>query len=334
MTHQIKTLAPAIWRMIQESQKVLLHCHPHPDPDSVGSALAMAHALRGLGKAVTVIRGDSELDFAPGVFPGFETIVAKHWFEIDLSKFDLFVALDINSRERVSEKGEVIFPPTLKVILIDHHHNLEPFGQINLVEPDYPATAQILFELFELWKLKLTPEVATCLIVGLYTDTGGFKYPRVTAETFRAAAALAAAAPNFAAAIFELENNNVPERIIFDGLTLNSVETFFGGRVALAAVAYDELQARDLKPEHTHSGVANTLKSVRGWEIGVSLIEQEPGLVKLSLRTRDAKQYDLSQIAARLGGGGHSAAAGATIRSPLPEAKRLVLEAIQSTVQS
>jgi hypothetical protein len=75
--------------------------------------------------------------------------------------------------------------------------------------------------------------------------------------------------------------------------------------------------------------VATQLKSVVGWNIGVSFIEQEPGMVKMSFRTRDSRIYDLSKVTGLLGGGGHGGAAGAQVKGTIDEAKKKVLKALQ-----
>ena len=151
MENKIKKLAQEIWEVIQKSERILLHLHPNPDPDSVGSALAMYHALRGVGKQVTVIKGDSVMPAYLSFLPGYELITPKSYLEIDPTKFDLFLMLDISQLNRVTALGEVKFPPTLRTVLIDHHVTAEPFAEINLIAPQYPATAQILFNLFKEW---------------------------------------------------------------------------------------------------------------------------------------------------------------------------------------
>src|SRR3989344_7317983 len=154
MTEQVKKLAPEIWNAIKGAKKILLHLHPNPDPDSVGSALAMSHALRALGKSVTVIKGDSPMPEYLSFLPGYEAILAKNYLEIEPTDFDLFLMLDISQLNRVTGLGEVKFPSTLKTILIDHHVTAEPFAGLNLIAPEYPATAQILYDLFGEWKIK------------------------------------------------------------------------------------------------------------------------------------------------------------------------------------
>src|SRR4051812_38019854 len=111
----IKEQAPIILAEIKKAKSILLHCHPSPDPDSVGSALAMKFALEGLGKKVTVIKGDSDIPEAFNHFPGALEIMAKNFFEIDLSQFDIFIVQDSASIEMISRRGKIEFLPSLKV---------------------------------------------------------------------------------------------------------------------------------------------------------------------------------------------------------------------------
>jgi phosphoesterase RecJ-like protein len=93
---------------IKESDSILLHLHPKPDPDSIGSALATYHALRSIGKKVTIMAGDTPLPEVFSFLPGFDDIVHKNYFEIDLNDFDLFIILDSGSKQMVSRKEEIV----------------------------------------------------------------------------------------------------------------------------------------------------------------------------------------------------------------------------------
>ncbi|MEK7585587.1 MAG: bifunctional oligoribonuclease/PAP phosphatase NrnA, partial [Patescibacteria group bacterium] len=265
MTEEAKLIATQILEVIKGAKKILLHCHPNPDPDSVGSALGLYHALKALGKEPTVIKGDSPMPEYLSFLPGYETIVPKSYLEINPSDFDLFIVLDVSQVSRVSVLGEVKFPPTMRTILIDHHQSAEPFCQINLVLSDYPATAQILYELFKLWNLPLTESIASCLFLGMYTDTGGFKYPSTRSSTLLAAAELTTAAPNFSKLIHELENNNNPGQLRFEGLAMSSIEVVGQGKVGLVALSAEQIKAAGLRSEDTRGiSIPNRLKSVRG----------------------------------------------------------------------
>ena len=331
MSDQIKTLAPLIWSEIHKANNILLHCHPSPDGDSVGGVLGMKHVLSGLGKNVTIIMGDSDAPDTLAHLPGFSEIEQKNWFQIDLSKYDLFISQDSSALSQISKAGEVKFPPSMRVVVIDHHSTNTKYGHVNFVDSSSPAVCQMVYELCQEWSVNISPEAAACLYVGIYTDTGGFKYSATTSDSLKAAAHLAEINPDFHKAIFELENNYEPEQIRFIGLCLSSIEVYFSGKVAISAVSKNQLAAVGIEKKHTEKiEISNFLKSVKGWEVGIRFTETEPNLVTLSMRTRDPEKYDVGKIAVATGfGGGHKVAAGATIPKSFSEAKKFLLETIQ-----
>jgi phosphoesterase RecJ-like protein len=321
---------PAILDAIKHSKKILLHLHPRPDGDSVGSALGMRQVLLGMDKEVTIIRGDSPFPQYLEHLPGTEAVVPKNIFEIDLASFDLFIIQDSSALGHVSSLGPIVFPPNLKTISIDHHISNENYAHINLVDPGYPSVCELLFDLFQSWKVALSHDAAIPFFVGMYTDTGGFRHAGTTARTFAAAAKLAEIAPDFTKTLFAMDNINTKEKLAYQGLALSSIKTYLRGRVALSAVSFESLEQNHIPAEDAKSDIANMLKSVAGWDIGISMVEEVAGTVKVSMRTRDADTFDLSRIAVALGGGGHKAAAGVVIRAPLPQAVALVLETVEA----
>lgn len=327
-----KFTAKKIWKEIDRSQKILLHLHPGPDGDSIGSALAMYHTLKSLNKDVTLIQGDTDLPKNLSTLPGADKIIPKNIFQVDLSKFDLFLILDSASIKQVSRLGDLKFPKNLKTICIDHHLSSEKFAKINLVVATSPATAQILFDFFQIKKIKNNPKIAACLFTGLYTDTGGFKYSNTTAKTLNIASQLAKIYPKFPQIIFDIENTDEPDRLKFISLLLASVETYFSDHVAIASISYQDIQKNHLNSNSVngYSEISNMLKSVVGWDIALTLTEIQPEIVKISMRTRDSQKYDLAKIAVTTkAGGGHRAAAGATLNMSLLQAKETILAIIK-----
>lgn len=323
----IREKAPLILEEIRKATSILLHCHPSPDPDSVGSALAMKFALEQLGKKATVIKGDSDIPDAFMHFPGAKEIVQKNFFEVDLKEFDLFISLDTASVDRISTLRPVAFPEGLTVVNIDHHATNPGFGKIDLIVTNYPATCQILFDLFTCWAIKIDHEIASNLFIGIYTDTGGFKYYGSTFKTFETAAGLARIIPEFPKIISDMEHANTIEFLRFRGLAFSSVEPLFGGLGIIAAVSKAELDAQGVQAEEASaSAVSPSLVSVAGCYFGAALVEVEPRLVKASFRSADKERYDVSKLAASIGGGGHKAAAAVVMRDmSLGDAKALVV---------
>ncbi len=330
---EIERLAPIILEAIKNSSRVLLHCHPYPDPDSVGSVLAMTGALKRLGKDVTAIIGDSQYPENLMSLPYREWIQSKSYSQIEQKDFDLFIILDSSSPTQISRSG-VTFPEGMKTVVIDHHRTNEGFGDINLIDTESSSTSQILYNLFKLWGTEIDQDMALCLLLGIYADTGGFKYPNSSPETLRIASELVKIYPNYHKFIFELGNYKKPVELELTGLALSSLEKHLNDRVVFSIIPFEEIKKRNLSKEDAMEGlIGDSLRSVVGWDVVASLVEAEPNVVTVSLRTRDENKYDVSLIAMSVGknGGGHKGAAGTTIYESIETTKTRLLDKIIET---
>lgn len=319
-----------IWEIIDSAQNILLHLHPSPDPDSAGSALAMYWVLKDLGKNPVVIKGDSDRPGWLAFLPGGLNIVDRNFTDINQEDFDLFIILDTSGPEQITKKIPVTFSDHLHTIVIDHHSTNSDFAQINLVDSQAPSTTQILYQLLNSRQVVITPQIAACLMAGLYGDTGGFKYNLVTSDTFRLAADLWDIYPDYSQLIFNLENQNEPENLKYLGLALSNIHEY--RHLAMVEISYQQLSDQHIRKVHTEkTEISNMLKSVEGWMIGASFIESEKNIISISLRTRDEQTYNVGKIAKATGfGGGHAAAAGATLKMPFEQAKKFFLDTIYS----
>lgn len=324
------SLSQAIRAEVDTAQRILLHFHPTADGDSVGSALGLRAALVNLGKEVTVIQGDTAFPEYLRHLPGAETVEAQAYPDVETTEFDLFIILDSASKTQISNREEVIFPENLRTVVIDHHATNDGYGDVNWIDSGYPATCQMVYELLLSWDIDFTHDMAACLFVGMFTDTGGFQYPPTSGDTFRAAADLVDRVPDFSQYIFHIENSYTPEHLYYRGLALNNIHLYHGEKIAISLVSYTDLQSRGIQPDQADkSFIANQLKSVVGWDVAVGMVETEPGTVKVSFRTRRPDVYHVGKIAALLGGGGHQAAAGASLRNvSLEDAQRQVVQAV------
>lgn len=323
----IKEKAPIILAEIQKANSILLHCHPSPDPDSIGSVLATKYALEQMGKKVTAISGDSDIPQAYMHFPGATTIVQKNFFEIDINEFDLFLILDSAAPSMISRRGDMKFPLDIKTVNIDHHRSNTSYADINLVDLDSQALAFTLFQLFHEWNVEMTHNIAINLFLGMYTDTGGFKYEGTDYRMLEAAGELAKIAPDFTQAIFTLENSNKKDAVYFEMVALNSIETFLDENIVIASVSQEDVKEKNISLAVAGGSEINSLlKSVIGWNISILMTEIEKDKIKMSFRTRDSDRFDVSILATALGGGGHKAASGALLDNiSLEEAKKVVV---------
>lgn len=329
---ELAKLGPEILAKITSANHILLSLHPSPDGDSVGGALAMMFALHSLDKKVTVIKGDSPLPAAFVDIPGYDQIVHKNWFELDLTDFDLFLSLDAATIGLVSSLQEVAFPDTLTVIIIDHHASSARYGQINLIDDSYSSNCQFLFDVFKSWNIPVTPDMARCLILGIYTDSGGFRYLPTDYHTFEVGAEIAKIAPDYSQTLSSFLDHNSLGRVKFLGLALFKLKGYFNNRVYIAAVTNSELEYHHLDSADTEkSDVANYLRSIDSADIGVTLVEKYPSQVSISFRSRDVTKFDVSKIAKSIGGGGHPAAAATKLNMSFDQALQTLLEGITQT---
>lgn len=331
----LQTAAQTIKDYIDKANNILLHCHPSPDADSLGSALAMKFALEQIGKKATVIKGDSEMPSFMSSIPGYDTIILKNFFEIDLSEFDLFIIVDAASPNMISRFGKIIFPETLKTVAIDHHSSNEEFAQFNYVNNKAASTTQILFSLFKIWNLKVTEDIAHCLLAGLYTDTGSFMYSLTSKETFLTAAELVEIYPRFQQPMFNLLHAFKNENLKFFGLVLLNIESFLSGKLAISFVTQNKMKEVGITEDDAKNSFgADLIRWSNEFQVCCCLVEHSDK-IKLSFRCRDIEKYDLSAIATELAkakpgnmGGGHRGAAGAVLDMNVEEARKLIVETV------
>jgi bifunctional oligoribonuclease and PAP phosphatase NrnA len=304
------------------AQKVVVASHVNPDGDALGSILALTHVLRGLGKDVVPLSTDGVPDIYAWL-PGAE------WVQTSTPRrdFDVAVVCDAGALERTGRSQLETLQSAPILIDIDHHVADGPFGDIRIVDDCAAATAELIYSLVRALGVAsgrdlMTRETADCLMTGLITDTGSFRFMNVTPRTFYLAARLqrhgALPAP-IAELVFE---NRSFASLKLLGRALASLQTTEDGRVAWAAVTlkdFGDLGATDAETE----GIVNHVRSVRGADIGV-LFREVPGKnVRISLRAREGA--DVNRIAAAFGGGGHRLAAGCSLAPPLAEVVHAVI---------
>lgn len=329
-TNNLKERSLLVLEEIKKARSVLLHCHPSPDPDSVGSALAMKFAVEQLGVKATVIKGDSDIPQAFMHFPGAKDIVMKSYWEIDPNDYDLFIIVDSDLTGVSRAKQIKELPSSMTMINIDHHRTNNGFGKINITEPSYPATGQLLYDIFVEMGITITPEISANLFMGIFSDTGGFKYEGVNSATFDIAGKLINIYPDFSKLIEKMENSNSLEDLSFQGLALDSIEELSGKRILASVISYSKIQERKISDENISTGlISRTLRTASGYDLFVVIVEPKPNEIKVSFRTIDSNKYDVSKLAASIGGGGHKAAAGALLNMPIEQAKSLVVSKVK-----
>ena len=303
-------LSAKILEEAKKAKKILINCHRNPDPDSIGSALAVRAVLLKLGKEVKVIC-PTKLDQGVDFLTGFDEIETVDFAKFDFKGFDLFVTLDSSTWDMVSGGKDIPKPKGLKIITIDHHFTNDAFGDINLIDPKVTSAAELLYKVILDWGIKMDAEIASCLLTGIISDTGAFRFPGVFKETLLMAAELIGKGADKGKIIYHIYSNLDLRLLKLVGEMINKTELNEASKFCWCAISFDTYKKYG-KVDGAKEYAANTfIQSVAGTDFGVIMVETEVKRLSVSFRSRGA--FDVSKLALALGGGGHKAAAGATV---------------------
>jgi phosphoesterase RecJ-like protein len=305
-------------QLIRRAQQPLLVCHVAPDGDALGSLTGLAHALRQLDQSAIAACPDA----VPSRFhyiPNIEAVVQN----VNAS-FDLVVALDCSDPGRLGDFPKLPHFDQHPLINIDHHVTNVGFGDVDLVDPDASSTAEVLLRLLEQLDISLDLTLATCLLVGIVTDTRGFRTNNVTPRVMEAALRLMEAGAS------------LPH------VTQHSLDCRPMVVMHLWAAALARLRSQDgviwtSMPLEMRRGIGyqgdgdaglvSFLLTAEEADASVVFVEQGDGRIEVGMRA--APGLDVAQIALRFGGGGHALAAGFSISGPLEAAEGRVLDALR-----
>ncbi len=313
-----------ICRVFREKERFLIACHENPEGDAIGSELALAAALRGMGKTVTVLNADpvpANLAFLPGA----DTVVG----EGDGSLYEVAVVVDCGSPERTGRiQPELRKPPIL--VNIDHHRTNGGCGEYCLIDPDAAATGMLVHRILSAMGVEIGYEVAVNIYVAILTDTGSFHYANSSPEAFHIAGEMVRRGIDPWAVAEKVYETRSPNKVRLLGRVLDSLEVAAGGEVAAITTMKKDLADFSARKDDLE-GFINYPRSVIGVEVAVAFREEAGGEFRVSFRSKG--RVDVSTVAHAFGGGGHRNAAGCTVRGTLPEVKRKVFGALAAILK-
>ena len=303
---------------INKAEKIVIITHENPDGDAIGSSLAMKLALNQLGKNADVIIPEfpKTFEFLPGI-----NEVKK---ESNIEKYDLAIALDCASIKLLNGFTKYFDNATVKVA-IDHHSSNTMFADYNYVDQDAPACAQLLLVVFSYFNINVTKDIGTCILAGIITDTGGFRYEGVTADTFRFVAELCEKGIKVTQVYSQVYASKTRAKFELHRIALNRLEFLEEGKVAFTYVTKTDEKQVEAK-NGDYDGIVENGRDVEGVEVSVFLRETDKG-IKVSLRSKN--YVNASKVAMMFGGGGHIRAAGCTIQGTIEQAKNQIINRVK-----
>lgn len=309
---RIDRRATADWLLAHDRYAIVTH--RRPDGDTVGCAAALCLGLRQLGKQAVVLENPQ---FTPLYRPYLRDTIGE--MPADAAVISVDIATE-------SLLPLVELPLAGKTQLsIDHHPSYSDFAPLALVEAESAACGETIYALLRQMGVTMDIAMGEALYVAISTDTGCFRYSNTSANTLRVAADLKELGVDLYRINKTLFATKTLTRMRLEARLTESLEFYADGLVGLCTLPKSLMEELHVS-EDDADGVAGFARNVQGVQIGVMIREVEHGDGKISLRTGD--DYDASAICGRLGGGGHHAAAGATVPGGIEAARKAILQAL------
>ncbi|HHX76736.1 MAG TPA: bifunctional oligoribonuclease/PAP phosphatase NrnA [Firmicutes bacterium] len=313
----------AVRKILEKEKNIILLSHINPDGDSIGSLAAMARFLIKLEKEVIIALTDKTPERYAFLLEGLPTVDSL----TDL-KGKTVIVLDSSDLSRIKTFPEVRHASVL--VNIDHHVSNKKYGSINLIDDSAAATGEIIYTLINMFPGMMDTEIAAALYVAISTDTGSYKYDNTTSKSFAISAELIKYGfkiGTLSAKIFD-ERSLAATMLIKEGL--ETIEFFAGGKICCMTISR-EIFERTMARDEDMDGLINYTINIRGVEVGVLFFQQPDGReIRVGFRSR---KIDVSQLALKLGGGGHVNAAGCSVAGTFYEVKAKVLNLVQEQLK-
>ncbi|MEK7061152.1 MAG: DHH family phosphoesterase [Patescibacteria group bacterium] len=299
-----------IFEKIKKAKKILINCHYKPDPDGIGSALAIYLALKKIGDFEIELICPSKPPESLNYLPNFEKIKQVKYSEFDFSKYNLWIIPDAANWWQIS--GILDFnSPKIDVVNFDHHETNEVGFENSIISKGLSSAAELIFNVFEDWDLKLDRDIATCILSGIIGDTGVFRYTNVTSKTLEIGKKLMDLGADKNMIVARTYGSIPFSEMKFWGRILDLMRLEEDYNFVWVGVSLEEYEKYGRPVEAKSAGASNFASIVDGTDFGIVIVEEKKDFVTCSFRSRG--NFDISKIATELGGGGHKEAAGARI---------------------
>ncbi|MGC2323651.1 MAG: bifunctional oligoribonuclease/PAP phosphatase NrnA [Terriglobales bacterium] len=305
-----------VLQSIAARERFVLTSHARPDGDAVGSALACAEILRSLGKQADVVMSD-RIPYIYRALPG-----ADHVFQASLvnGHYEAAILLECDSLARTGLEGL----GSKFIVNIDHHLSGKPFGNINWIDPEACATAEMIYHLGRGAGVTISKEIATCLYTAVMTDSGSFRFAGTTNRTFELAADLVRCGADPVRCAQDVYFANPTSKMRLLGAALSTLQregSLVWMHISRAQIDYSGAFDEDAE------GLVNYAISIAGAQVAAFFRELPDKRYRVSLRSKGA--VNVAAIAEMFGGGGHHNASGCSLDGPLPVAVERVLAQVR-----
>ncbi|WP_404310413.1 DHH family phosphoesterase [Neorhodopirellula lusitana] len=319
----------AFVNQISHYQSFVLVSHIRPDCDALGSELGMAEVLRAVGKDVRIINAHRTPPALSFLDPAGNIDVLGDSVEAEDVVADCIMILDTSAWAQLGDMGDVIRASRADKMVLDHHVGEDDLGANMFKDYQAEATGQLVVQAADALKVPITRAMAVPIFAAIATDTGWFRFPSVTSETYRVIARLIDVGVVPSEVYGDLYERDTIGRLKLRGLILSRTTAEMDGTLVYTHVAKEDFELCGAAPNDTEDAINLTL-AVRGTQAAVIFVGQIRGGFKLSFRSRCG--MDCNEIAQQFGGGGHKAAAGAFLEGTLDDVQGRVLPVVREAL--
>lgn len=322
LTDQFKQIS----QLLKGCGKIMIASHENPDPDAVASVLALHYFFKKKKIESFPYLPDSppkHLSFLPGFFD-IKTL--------PYSSPDLVFCLDYGDFKRLRIPEQLFKKDSTNIITIDHHLQGDQRGTVKVVEPESSSTAEIIYQWLLYQKFEIDPQVASCILAGIFSDSGGFRHVSTNSATFRTVSHLLSKGVSLdkivrsTLAFHPAENDSATAKAW--GMVLDRTKLDKKTGLAYSWITSQEMRNFEIKTGD-FDGLTNLIAAGSPICLGLFLVENRPAEIKGSLRSEPLGGIDVAKTAKALGGGGHSYAAGFQQKGSTEEVLKKVLNLLK-----
>jgi phosphoesterase RecJ-like protein len=317
--------------VLRSHERWLLTSHIRPDADALGSELGMAGVLEAIGKQATIVNGQQTPPNLVFLDPGRRIrAIGVDITAAELADIEAILVLDTSAWIQLGPMADLLRASQAKKYILDHHVSQDDLGAEAFKDTAAEATGRLVLDTARQLGVRLTPAIATPLFAAIATDTGWFRFASTGAGTYRAGAELIDGGAVPADVYRSLYEHDSLARLRLVGCALARAECELAGRLIHTSIQREDFTATGALPSDTEDIINMTLQ-VEGTEVAVIFVELAAGGVKVSFRSRG--KIDCSKLAECFAGGGHKAAAGATIAGTVEAAQGKVLDVVRNAMR-
>lgn len=325
--------------LIKNYDSFVITTHVYPDADGIGSQIALTHALNAMGKKVYCVNEKESLDRYDYLYKGLKCY-GLNSFQKEYNNFDkkVLIIVDTNSTQRIGLKMKEFAMTFEKIIFIDHHPISDELKSLysdekffHCVITSAAATGEIVADLISDLNIKLNKQIALALYTSILIDTSSFRYLNVTSKTHAIISKLLDTGINPSDAYNLIYGTKKIQHLQFLGKVLSTSGNTKDEKVAWISFSMNDIQNYNSDLEDTH-GFINHLLVLDNIKVACMFREVEKNIIKVSLRTVH-KHIDLSLIAQKLGGGGHSHSAACVIEGELENVINKTVKIVKENIE-